>query len=341
MTSFEGTGAGGRVRVEDVARVAGVSPITVSRALSTPDKVRPETRERVAEAVKHTGYVVNSFASTLRSGRSPVVALFVSDLRSQKLAWAAQGCADAFEKSGYHVLMVQFGPTPEARRDIIESVIPLRPAAMMFTDLLRSEQTRALVRALGVPVAETWDESPDPLDILVALPTFEGGRLMGRHFGERGFRRIAYAGRVDGRRQRRIDGFREGLAEHGRTLDLLLPIEGTSSFADGITVLDTILRTMPDCDAIFFSSDLLANGGMLAAQKRGIRIPEDLAIAGHGDFDFARHLQPALTSVRFSGYDIGRLAGDLLLQRMKGLPVERKSVTTPIRLEVRASTTRA
>jgi LacI family gluconate utilization system Gnt-I transcriptional repressor len=321
--------------------MAGVSPITVSRALNTPDKVRPETRERVAAAVKQTGYVVNSFASTLRSGRSPVVALFVSNLRSQKHAAAAQGCADAFEKSGYYVLMAQFGPTPEARREIIESVIPLRPAAMMFTDLLRNEATRALVRGLGVPVAETWDESPDPLDVLVALPTAEVGRLMGRHFGARGFRRIAYAGKVDGRRQRRIEGFREGLAEHGRTLDLVLPIDGVSSFTEGMAALEAILGHMPDCDAVFFSSDVLANGAMLAAQKRGMRIPDDLAIAGNGDFDFARHLRPALTSIGFSGYDIGRLAGDLLLQRVRGLPVAQRVVTTPIRLELRDSTGRA
>jgi LacI family gluconate utilization system Gnt-I transcriptional repressor len=102
-------GAGRTVRVEDVAREAGVSPITVSRALSAPHKVKSDTRQRVMEAVARTGYVVNTIASTLRSGRSPIVTVFVASLENPHFASAVQGALDAFEGSRFHLMFAQTG----------------------------------------------------------------------------------------------------------------------------------------------------------------------------------------------------------------------------------------
>lgn len=325
------------VRVEDVAREAGVSPITVSRALSSPDKVRPDTRQRVIDAVAKTGYVVNSIASTLRSGRSAIVTVFVASLQNPHFANAMQGALDAFEGSRFHLMFAQTGYSEQLRADVVESVLPFRPAGVIFTGVVRPEETRAALRRLNVPVVEMWGETDDPIDMMVSSSAYEGGRLMGRHFGARGFKHVAYCGHTLDRGNARFAGFEAGLAEYGRRAELVVAREGTHSFADGLDVLDEILGPIPSCDAIFFGTDVLAAGAITTARKRGIDIPGQIAIAGYGDLDFAAHIEPPLTSIRVSDYDLGHIAGEMLLNRLNGLEVTQPIIQVPVTLEARES----
>jgi DNA-binding LacI/PurR family transcriptional regulator len=210
------------VRVEDVARVAGVSPITVSRALSNPEKVAEETRRRVNDAVAKTGYVINRLASSLRSGHSTIISAFVSSLSDPHLANALQGCADALEGSRYHLLMAQSGNSDELQQHVIDDVLPFRPAAALFGGVVQSNRIQVTLRKLGIPVVEMWDHRPDPVDMLVGFSNAEGGRLVGRHFADHGFHRVAYAGRTVDRGAQRLAGFIEGF---GRVPDLILPLD--------------------------------------------------------------------------------------------------------------------
>ena len=323
------------VRVEDVAREAGVSPITVSRTLSHPERVREDTRKRVEAAVARTGYVVNRFASSLRSGHSTIISAFVSNLSNPHFANAIQGCSDALEGSRYHLLMAQTGYSDQLQQDVLEEVLPFRPAAMLFTGIVQSEAVRAQLRDMDVPVMEMWDYRPDPIDMLVGFSNADGGRLLGAHFSARGFRRVAYVGRTQDRGAQRLAGFAAGL---GRPPELVLPLEGTRSTQDGMAALETVLGRLPDCDAILFSTDLLAIGAILMARRLGIGVPGQVAIAGYGDLDFASQLSPSLTSVHVSGYQMGRAAGEMLLRRLRQEPIGERIITAPIHLEVRDST---
>ncbi|MBN9362134.1 MULTISPECIES: LacI family DNA-binding transcriptional regulator [unclassified Devosia] len=161
-----------------MARVAGVSPITVSRALSYPDKVKEETRARILEAVAQTGYVVNRFASSLRSGRSNVITVFVSSLLNPHFATSVQGIVDAVEGSGYHLMFAQTGYSEMLEIDVVESVLPFRPAGVVFTGVVRADKTRSALQKLGIPVMEMWGNRPDPIDMLVGSSAFDAGRLM-------------------------------------------------------------------------------------------------------------------------------------------------------------------
>lgn len=328
------------VRVEDVARVAGVSPITVSRALTYPEKVKEETRRKVAEAVAQTGYVVNNFASSLRSGRSSIVAVFASNLRNHHFANVMQGCTDVLEGSGYQLLTARVGESAEEQRKVIEAMIPFRPAAMLFTDLLKPELDRDIISAQKVPVVEMWDQRDDPTDMLVTMSEHQAGRVMGEHFARRGFRRIAYAGQLYNRGQRRVAGFREALAEHGQTCDLVLHVELGWDADAGVAAFGEVLARLPDCDAIFFGTDMLAAGALAEARRRNVRVPQDIAIAGFGDIALAGHLLPSLTSLYLSSYEMGRTAGDMLLRRLRGGSAADRVVTYPLVLAERDSTKR-
>lgn len=323
------------VRVEDVAREAGVSPITVSRALSRPEKVREETRLKVAEAVRRTGYVVNRFASTLRSGRSTIISAFVSNLANPHFATALQGCSDALEGSRYHLLMAQTGYSDTLEGDMVDEVLPFRPAAALFTGIVQSGRTRAKLEKLGVPVMEMWDYRPDPIDMLVGFSNVEGGRLMGAHFRERGYGPVAYAGRTQDRGAHRLAGFTEG---YGRAPDYVLPLEGSRTINDGMSALDAILAAAPKTRAIFFGTDLLAVGASFRARQLGTDIPGTLALAGYGDLELSRQLATPLTTIHVSSYEMGRLAGQMLLQRLRQEAIATRIVVSPIQLEVRQST---
>lgn len=328
------------VRVEDVARVAGVSPITVSRALSYPEKVREDTRARILEAVAQTGYVVNRFASSLRSGRSNVITVFVSSLINPHFATSVQGIVDAVEGSGYHLMFSQTGYSEMLEIDVVESVLPFRPAGVVFTGMVRADQTRLALQNLGIPVVEMWGNRPDPIDILVGSSSYDAGRMMGEHFGERGFRRVAYGGHTNDRTAQRIEGFRDGLGKHGLTLDLVCPMDGTRSFADGMHAFDQILEQLPACDAMFFGTDVLASGAIVRALDRGIPVPGQIAIAGYGDLDFTPHVRPSLTTLHVSSYEMGRQAGRMLLKRLNREDIADPIVMQPIKLETRDSTRR-
>jgi len=323
-----------------VARVAGVSPITVSRALSYPDKVKEETRARILEAVAQTGYVVNRFASSLRSGRSNVISVFVSSLMNPHFASSMQGILDAFEGSPYQLMFAQTGYSEQFEADLLETVLPFRPAGVVFTGVIRSDKSREALQQLAIPVIEMWGYRPDPIDMLLGFSNHEGGRLMGEHFGQKGFRRIAYSGHTIERGAERIAGFREGLARHDATIDLIHPMEGTRRIGDGIDAFRDIREQLPDVDAIFFGTDILATGAVLGAEKMGVEIPREVAIAGFGGLDYTPHVRPSLTTIHVSGYEMGRDAGRMLLRRLNGERVDKPVVQQPISLEARDSTNR-
>lgn len=326
------------VRVEDVAREAGVSPITVSRALSSPEKVKAETRLKVEAAVARTGYVLNRFASTLRSGHSTLIPVFVPSLRNPQIARAVQGCMDALEGSRYHLMMAPTGESEDLQADVLAEVLPFRPAALVFNGMVNAEPLRTQLQALDIPVLEMWEVADQPLDMMVGLCNREAGQLLGRHFREQGFQSVAYAGRTTLGNSARIAGFVESF---GRNFDYILPLDGERELSEGMPAFTKVMSELPKCDAILFGTDLLAVGGMLQARKDCVSIPGDVAVAGYGDLEFSPHLSPSLTSIHIPAYEMGRQAGEMLLKRLTGQPLETRTVVAKLRLEARSSTRRA
>ena len=291
-------------------------------------------------AVERSGYVVDPIASSLRSGRSAIVNVLVPSLRSPHFANAAQGILDAFETSRYQLVFTQTGYREDLRARIVGSVLPFRPAALVFAGTLADDSSRDLVRGLGIPIVEIWGDEDDALDIVVGNSAARSGELLGRHFGEQGFRHIAYCGHTRQRGGIRLAAFRDALHAQGRTLDFVLPFEGVRVFSDGVSAFREILRALPECDAILFGSDVLAAGALVAAHQAGMDVPGRIAIAGIGDLDFAAHTTPSLTSLDMADHRVGRIAADLLLKRLDGEVPPQHIIQLPVVLKARESTQR-
>lgn len=311
-------GAGKPIRIEGVALEAGVSPITVSRALRASASVSPATRERVLAAVRKTGYVSNPHASALRSGRSTIVAAFLSNLVSQQYSDAATACAEVLEDAGFQLMIGQTAYSYARESAAVQSLRALRPAGIFFSGVVELEANRRAVREFGVPVVESWAFPRDPIDMLVGISNTEAGRMAADHFVARGRRRLAFVGRGGGRGRLRLTGFRERATELDAELVLVREVDHVRSILDGRAIMRELARHASDIDAVFIANDLLAIGALLEAPCVGLSIPDDLSILGIGDSEFAARMTPSLSVIAFDAAAVGRRAGELIAGRLTG-----------------------
>ena len=334
-------GAGG-ITLGDVARLAGVSPITASRALNTPEQVAKETLERVREAVSRTGYVPNRLAGGLASARSRLVAAVVPTITGPVFMEMVESLTTALADAGYQLMLGQSGYTQSREDALLDAIIGRRPDGIVLTGIMHSPEGRRRLLASGIPVVETWDLTPTPIDMLVGFSHLQAGAAVAQHLHAKGRRRVALLSGDDERAQRRNRGFvdealRLGLAQSADQIPLRR-VPAPTTLGSGRAGLAALLAETPDLDAVFCSSDLLALGVLTEASARGVVVPGQLAVMGFGDLAFAGDTHPALSTVRIDGTAIGQRAAGFIVDRAEGRAVGEKVVDLGFQIVERAST---
>ena len=306
------------VRIEEVAQIAGVSPITVSRALRNPKLVSETTRDRILAVVQETGYWSNPHASALRTGRSSIVAVFVSNLMSQQYTQAARACAEVIEDHGLQMLVGQTSYSYSRELSAIQSLRALRPAAVFLTGVIELEENRQMLRDLNIPIVESWANTRDPIDMLVAFSNVDAGSLAANHLAKQGYRRPAFIGRGGGRGKLRLQGFVRRLGEYGIDLAGNVVVDWVESIEDGRRAFRQLQASGVAFDSVFCANDLLATGALIEALAQGRSIPGEVGILGFGDRHSAIGLSPRLSMVAVDTIQIGREAGTMILNRLNG-----------------------
>ena len=306
------------ITILDVAVLAGVSAMTVSRALNTPDKVAPATVVRVRDAVARTGFVPNMLAGALSSQRTRLVAAIIPEMANTLFARTVQSFCDVMSDAGYQVLFGLSGYPDSQEEDLLTAILARRPDALCLTGLERSPDMRRKLIAAGIPIVETWDLTATPLDLVVGFSHLECGRAIGRWMLGKGYRSIAAVWSDDRRATTRLRALQQALQEQGAPAAREDTGPAPSTLRKGRDGLARLLDAGPLPEVIACSSDALAQGVMAEALSRGLRIPQDLAVIGFGDVDAAACTFPTLTSVRIESADIGRLAAEGLLRRLAG-----------------------
>lgn len=322
-----GRRGGGGITLSDVAKLAGVAPITASRALNTPGAVSPSVLQRVREAVERTGYVPNKLAGGLASSKSRLVAAVVPTVIGPVFQETVQSLTESLAQSGYQLMLGQSGYANSREDALLEAIIGRRPDGIVLTGIMHSAEGRRRLIASGIPVVETWDLTPTPIDMLVGFSHAKIGAAVAEYLHGRGRRRVAAISGDDERAKRRSAAFSEeavrlGMAEPDANGVPVSVVPAPTTLGSGRASLGELLSRHPDIDAIFCSSDLLALGVLIEAQARGIAIPGRLAVVGFGDLGFARDLHPALTTVRIDGAAIGATAARFIIDRAEGRSVE-------------------
>lgn len=307
----------------DVAALAGVTKMTVSRVLQHPDKVNAETRARVARAMSEVGYIRNRLAGSLTAGRSRLVAAIVPTLRHSLFADTLEGLSDVLREAGLDLIVASSLYRSDVEESQIRAMLERRPDALVLTGLTHTAEARALLAGTGIPVVETWESCDEPIDMAVGFSNRDAARAMTAMLARRGYRRIAFVNgpsEMNERARHRAEGYGEAMAQAGLAP---LPIEvvtedGAIRPETGARALATLLAGTPRPDAIFFTSDVYAVGAIIACRELGLGVPDDLGIAGFHDLDMGRVVTPRLTTVHVPALEIGRQVGAAILARMSG-----------------------
>lgn len=308
-------------RMRDVARQAGVSVMTVSRALNDPERVSETMRRRVQAAVEQTGYVHNRLARSLSSRRSDVVGLIVPSLRNSLFAETIQGISDALAEADFQLMIADSGHSLAKEAALIGAFLGQRVAGLVLHNTRHTRHAAAMIRKTRIPVVENGDLTDRPLDSVVSYSNVEAARAMTAHLARLGYRRIGFVSlpvQDNDRAGARRRGYLAALEALGRPADPRLVLEQPAGLAAGAEAVVRLVESVPDIDAVFFAGDVLAIGALFECRRRGWAVPGRLGIASFDDVDLLRHVDPAITTIRLPRYDIGRRSAECLLQRISG-----------------------
>ncbi|WP_218831799.1 LacI family DNA-binding transcriptional regulator [Bordetella genomosp. 10] len=306
------------ITIHDVAALAGVSAISVSRYFNQPDRVSEALRARIEDAVARTGFVPSQVAMGLASARSKVVCAVIPSIANSVFSETVQGMTDVLRSSGHQLLLATSNYSMAEEETAVCAFAGWRPAAMILTGPTHTERTDAVLRAGGFPVVETWDVRPNRPFHQVGFAHDRVGYEQARHLLGQGLRRIRFLRtgmREDFRGEQRSQGYARAMAQAGLQADIHVP-ESLDPYEAGAQAMARFaaepVRRRPQ--GIIFANDNMAAGAILAAPALGLALPGDCAIVGFGDFPVARRLTPALTTVHPGRYEIGRTAALLVLR---------------------------
>ncbi len=315
------------ITIRDVAKTAGVSPITASRALQDSDLVRPATREKVARAAKELAYIPNFAAGTLSSDISRIIAVIVPNMSNSIFADTLQSIANSLRPAGYNLLIGSNDYSLELEEDLVRTFLSRRVDALVLTGHLHSEETRSLIKGSGVPTVEMWSITDKPLGISVGISNYDAALAMTRHLLDKGHRKIGFIGGLlenNDRTQSRLRGYREALEQAGVKFDASLVRHEDFDFDRGSMAMKSLLSLKGPIDAVFAASDVLALGALLECLRQNLKVPDDIAVSGFDDARIASIMTPALTTIGIPRQSIGTKIADVILQMIRGEEPEKK-----------------
>src|SRR5262245_36579567 len=315
------------VRMSEVAVAAKVSTMTVSRVLRTPEKVRPETCERVERAIRKLGYVPDEAAGALSSRRSRIVGALVSTLGGSVFASTVDSLSQTLREAGYQLLLATTNYTPQLEADFIAAILARRPDGLVLTSTQHTRAAHRLLRSAGIPIVELWELPDRPIDSAVGFSNRAAGKAITEFLADIGHQRIGFVGRPepsDTRGQLRRAGYEDALAKRSLHAPRIVTPAGlgTEDPRAGAVDLAEILARWPDTCAVFCSSDSVALGALSEARRRGLAGPADIAVRRLGHLGRASQQGRAVTTVRVPGFAIGAQAARLISQASKRCVVD-------------------
>jgi LacI family transcriptional regulator len=298
------------VTLRRIAREAGVSIATASRAIRQPKVVSDQTRARVLRLVEAYGYVPDAVAASFSSRRSGVVGLVVPTISNSIYAAFTEAVQAALQESGRKLLIASTGYSAAIERDIIVKLVESRAEAVILTGYARDGTLYDLLRRYEIPFVVSWSTSPDPRVPSISFDNYAAAfdaverllRLGHRHIGL-----MCGVTAINDRASQRLAAYRDALENHGIAFNKALVCERPFEAAEGSTALKEMLDSSTPPTAVFCANDILAMGALFACQRRGVRVPEELSIVGFDDLPIAATTWPALATVHVPGAEMGRM----------------------------------
>ncbi|MBZ6077758.1 LacI family DNA-binding transcriptional regulator [Microvirga puerhi] len=306
------------VRIQEVAKLAEVSTATVSRALASPQRVSPEKRARVLEAIAKTGYTPNLSARSLRSQKTGMILVVLPDLANTFFSRILRGIEETLFEAGYGMIISDLDGSPEKEAHFAAFTAAGRvDGAILLNGHLFGQSRDGQGRAaeIDMPIVALCESIPNADIPQIEIDNRAAARKMTQYLASRGHRRILYVSGPTGNvlERERYRGYRDGLRRAGLSFEPELVVPGDYTIESGMQAGRFIVEQRRRPSAVFCTSDEMAIGLIRVLLSAGIRVPQDISVAGFDDIEFAVVAEPALTTIRQPRQELGRAAASALI----------------------------
>jgi LacI family transcriptional regulator len=327
-------------KLSDVARLAGVSAATVSRALNTPELVRSDTRQGILDAITRLGYVPHGSARALASRRTRTVGLVVPTIDHAIFSRFAQSMQTELAEAGYQLLIASHEYSAALELNGARALIERGVDALVLVGLVQGQALSDVLSRATIPILRTWTYDRTGRSLSVGFDNVQAGERVAKHLLALGHRRFGVISgflHYNDRARGRVEGVRKALREAGLDLPAANVVEQPFTYAGGRAGLRALLGLSPRPTAVVCGNDLLGIGALLECQDVGLPVPEAISITGFDNQELTSHIRPGLTTVNLPLSDLGRRATEILLGLLAGEVLE-ASVELPVELVIRGST---
>ncbi|TIK75019.1 LacI family DNA-binding transcriptional regulator [Escherichia coli] len=309
----------GKVTIADVAQLAGVGTMTVSRALRTPEQVSDKLREKIEAAVNELGYMPNLTASALASASSHTIAMVVPNLAEAGCTEMFAGLQHVLQPAGYQIILAESRHRLEQEEKLLETLLASNIAAAILLSVEHNSTVRHLLKNASIPVIEIGAIRTDPIDINIGIDNVAAMFELTDMLVQRGYQNIGLlcANQEQWIFQQHLQGWYKAMLRHHMSPNRVINAALPPVFSTGASQLPEFLLAWPELDALVCVSDELACGVLYECQRRRIKVPDELVVVGFGDSDVSKVCQPSLTTMAVPHRKIGLEAGNVLLERIK------------------------
>ncbi len=326
--------------IRAVAKKAGVSVATVSRAMQKPDVVSEKTRKKVEEAAQEVGYKPNMMAQVFRSKKTYSILVLVPDMSNPFFARVISGIQKAARARGYNVVLGNTLNNPKTERELAQLLLTSQTDGIIQLSARYPLDDREKKSGRHLPIVNCCECVDDDSMPTIQLDNKEAAKAIVNYLVGLGHRRVGViAGPANSPLTRdRMAGYREALESQGLSYDDSLVVEGDYSLEAGEKGVSLLLAGDKQPTAVFCFNDEMAFGAMRGIKQAGYKVPADISVAGFDDLPFSKYMEPALTSVRQPSEEFGPAAVSQLFKMIDGQEIARRNQLMPFELAIRAST---
>lgn len=311
-----------RARLADVARLASCAPATISRAINSPEKVSPEKRNQIENAMLELGYVRNHAARTLRSQRSHMVGILIPTLDYALYARLVGAASTRFSEAGISTLIATYDFDLDAELKEARLLLERGAEALVLIGNRHRSKLYELLGRFSVPYVNTYAYNPNGSHPTVGFANSNAAAMIARHLLHLGHKRISVISgitRDNDRTTSRLEGVRSELLKNGIELRESMIVERPYSISDGKQACAILLsRDNPPPTAIICGNDVLAQGALIECAERGMKIPGDISVVGFDNLELAMHANPPLTTINVPAAEMGTNAAIYILGKLNG-----------------------
>ncbi|ELI8303390.1 substrate-binding domain-containing protein [Yersinia enterocolitica] len=309
-----------RVTLQDIALLAGVTKMTVSRYLRTPEKVAPETGERIAQVMAEVNYSADSEGETSLNQKSPRIGILVPSFNNQIFSDLLAGIESVTAASGYQTLVVNYNYNKEREEEQIVNLLSCQISGLILTDSEHTLRADKYLNASELPVAQVMDLEPQFNRITVGFNNYQAAYDMTATLLASGKQNVVYFGSMsDVRDRKRYQGYSQAMTD-AEFAPLHITPNKVSSVSIGAGMLALARQMYPQVDAIFCTNDDMAVGVLQECLKLGMVVPAEMAISGFHGLDIGQATTPVLASVTTPRFEMGKVAAEILIKKIKKIP---------------------